>query len=124
MQSIWKLFTICFFAAATSMANAGTLCPDAAGAMLIHAAWVSPKFTSCSFNGVSPRDDGGKEISFKVVGDSRISKLSDKEIWVVGTAVVDANWKIKTVKWGSYKAAVPPGVTTALVGKVLAGMSN
>jgi hypothetical protein len=106
------------------MANAGTLCPDAAGVMLLHAAWVSPKFTSCSFSGVSPREDGGKEISFKVVGDSRISKLSDKEIWVVGTAVVDSRWRIKTVKWGSYKAAVPPGVTTALGGKVLAGMSK
>ena len=105
-------------------ANAGTACPSAAGAMIIHAAWVSPKFSSCSFSSVSPQADGAKEITFKVVGESRISKLSDKEIWVNGVVVVDSNWKIKNVKWGSYKATMPPGVTTLLVGKILAGMTH
>ena len=105
-------------------ASAGTACPNAAGTMIIHAAWVSPKFVSCSFQSVSPQPDGGKEITFKVVGESRVSKFADKEIWVNGVVVVDSNWKIKTIKWGSHKAGSAPGVTTLLLGRILAGMGG
>lgn len=96
---------------------AQTVCPSMVGAAILHAAWLTPKFQSCSFDSIRPLSGDTKEVVFKIVGDSRISKLSDKEVWVKGVAVFDGSWHLRQLKWGDYKAAVPPGAITGALGK-------
>lgn len=94
---------------------AAGVCPDSFGTIVLHAAWPTPKYVTCSFDKVSPKSDGTKEISLKVVGESRLSKLPDKEVWIQAVVVVGRDWKPITFKWGDYKGFVKPGMTNKFV---------
>lgn len=97
-------------------ATAGPLCPGFVGAALFHVAWPTAKFKSCTFDSVKnlaklqDGSDGGHEVTFKLVGDSR---LRGSEIYVKGTANFSSDWAhVTEVRWSEHNGLVAPGKTS------------
>jgi len=85
-------------------------CPDALGYAVLKMAWPTPAYSKCDYR-ISPRSDGSKQVIIKTFGESRISWLSDKEVWVEAVIVLDRQGNIGDVKWGDHKGFVTPGAT-------------
>lgn len=94
-----------------SFANA---CPDALGYAVLKMAWPTPVYKKCDYS-ITPQSDGTKLIKIKAFGESRVSLLSDKEVWIEANLTLDRQGGISDVKWGAQKAFVPPGVTNLAI---------
>jgi hypothetical protein len=93
-------------------------CPAWFGTAVLHAAWVTPKYTKCDWN-VEDDYSGAKKITVKAYGTSTISWLDDKEVWVEAVVTLDSGGGLKEIRWGKYKAFFRPGTALEVVAQAL-----
>lgn len=84
--------------------------PDALGFAVLKMAWPTPAYKKCDYR-ISPQGDGSNLIKIKMIGESRISFLDDKEVWIEAVITLDRQGSIANVKWGDQKGFAPPGIT-------------
>lgn len=85
-------------------------CPDWLGFAVLHSAWPTPQYTRCEIHS-KINVTKGLEISLTSFGNSRISLLTDKEVWVEAVVTIGYDGTLKDVAFENYKAFVPPKLT-------------
>lgn len=85
-------------------------CPDWLGYAVLKSAWPTPEYTRCEIYSESSKA-GGRTITLKAYGNSRISMLSDKGIWIEASVDIGSDGTLRDVSFGKYKGFFPPKLT-------------
>jgi hypothetical protein len=90
----------------SSQVSAALSCPDFLGRAVLGAAWPTPKYTKCTWD----IEDIAVDlvlIRIRSYGESAISLLPDKEVWVDVAITAERKFAIKSIEWGQKKAIFP-----------------
>ena len=99
---------------------AAASCPGWIGQLVFRAAWISPSFDYCEFERVEPLKNGEFIVLIKVVGESRITLLPDKEIWARAAVHFDTTpRKLVGVEWRDFKSMVPPTESWKIASEII-----
>ncbi len=116
MLKISTLFLISVFASSLPV----KACPYWLGLAMLKASWPTPTFTRCEYERTESAGNGIYRILMKTYGNSVVSLLNDKEVWVrVETTVSWKDKKILGFKVRDYKAFVEPQASWKAISEIL-----
>lgn len=77
-------------------------------------AWSTPKYKTCDYK-IRPQPNGDNILIIKSTGESVISFLDDKEVWVELFITLDSDTSLKNLRWGDHKGFVHLCATNSAV---------